>query len=83
MGEWKYSATILDLGTKWRLVVCQFTPGDRAPGTHWIGGWMGPITGLDALYERKISCPFGESNPGRPTGCLVAIRTEPTRLPKY
>jgi hypothetical protein len=20
----------------------RFTPGERAPGTHWIGGWMTP-----------------------------------------
>jgi hypothetical protein len=19
----------------------RFTPGERAPGTHWIGGWLG------------------------------------------
>jgi hypothetical protein len=25
MGEWRYSSTILDLGTRWRLVV-SFTP---------------------------------------------------------
>jgi hypothetical protein len=24
-----------------------FTPGKRAPGTHLIGGWVGPIAGLD------------------------------------
>jgi hypothetical protein len=28
--------------------VC-FTPGERAPGTHWIGGWEGPRAGLDAM----------------------------------
>jgi hypothetical protein len=27
----------------------RFTPGERAPGTHWIGGWVGPRTGLDAV----------------------------------
>jgi hypothetical protein len=37
---------ILDLGTRWRWVV-SFTPqplypGERFPGTHWIGGWVGP-----------------------------------------
>jgi hypothetical protein len=24
----------------------RFTPGDRAPGTHLIGGWLGPRAGL-------------------------------------
>jgi hypothetical protein len=23
-----------------------FTPGEIAPGTHWIGGWVGPRTAL-------------------------------------
>jgi hypothetical protein len=22
-------------------------PGERATGTHWIGGWVDPIAGLD------------------------------------
>jgi hypothetical protein len=26
----------------------RFTPGERTPGTHWIGGWVGPRAGLDA-----------------------------------
>jgi hypothetical protein len=44
---------------------CRFTPGERAPGTHWIGGWVGPGAGLDAEDKRKIvHCP--KSNPGRP-----------------
>jgi hypothetical protein len=32
----------------------RFTPGEEAPGTHWIGGWVGPRAGLDALDKRKI-----------------------------
>jgi hypothetical protein len=27
---------------------------DRAPGTHWTGGWVGPRIGLDAMEKRKI-----------------------------
>jgi hypothetical protein len=26
---------------------CRFTPEERAPGTHWIGGWVGPRAGLE------------------------------------
>jgi hypothetical protein len=26
----------------------RFTNGEIAPGTHWIGGWVGPRAGLDA-----------------------------------
>jgi hypothetical protein len=61
MEEWRYSATILDLGTR------RFTPWEKAPGTQWIGGWVGPRAGLDAVEKRKISCPCWESNPGRPS----------------
>jgi hypothetical protein len=25
----------------------RFTPRERAPGTHWIGGWVDPTAGLD------------------------------------
>jgi hypothetical protein len=32
----------------------RFTPGERAPGTHWIGGWEGPRDGLDAMGKTKI-----------------------------
>jgi hypothetical protein len=27
----------------------RFTPRERAPGTHWIGGWVGPRAVLDAV----------------------------------
>jgi hypothetical protein len=26
-------------------------PGVLAPGTHWIGGWVGPRAGLDAVEK--------------------------------
>jgi len=30
----------------------RFTPRERAPCTHWIGGWVGPRTGLKEIdYE--------------------------------
>jgi hypothetical protein len=58
---------VLDLGTKWRWAV-SFThlslyPRERAPGTHWIGGWVGPRAGLDKVVERKILIPCRDSNP--------------------
>jgi hypothetical protein len=33
-------------------------PGKEPPGTHWIGGWVGPRSGLEAgviyvMYEGK------------------------------
>jgi hypothetical protein len=29
----------------------RFTPGERTPGTHWVGGWVGPRAGLDDLEK--------------------------------
>jgi hypothetical protein len=27
---------------------------ERAPNTHWLGGWVGPRVGLDAAKKGKI-----------------------------
>jgi hypothetical protein len=29
-------------------------PGERTPGTHCTGGWMGPRIGLDTEVREKI-----------------------------
>jgi hypothetical protein len=29
-------------------------PGKEPPGTHWIGGWVGPRAGMDDLEKRKF-----------------------------
>jgi hypothetical protein len=49
--------------------LCRFTPGERAPGTHWIGGWVSPRDGLDTVERRKfLTLPGLELRPlGRPT----------------
>jgi len=41
----------------------RFAPREKAPGTHWIGGWVGPSVVLDAVVKRKIPRPRRESNP--------------------
>jgi hypothetical protein len=41
-GEWSASRTD------------RFTSRERAPVTHWIGGWVGPIAVLDAVVKRII-----------------------------
>jgi hypothetical protein len=57
MGEWRYSSTILDLSTRCRGVVSfmprPLYPGEKAPSTHFIGGWVGPRAGLDAVGGEK------------------------------
>jgi hypothetical protein len=43
-------------------------PGKGSPGTHWIGGWLGPRAGLDDMEKRKfLTLPGLELRPlGRP-----------------
>jgi len=46
LGEWRYSSTCcltlaLDVGEWWASRPGRFTPGERAPGTHCIEGWVG------------------------------------------
>jgi len=43
-----------------------FTLRERAPHINWIGGWVGPRTGLDMVLKKKIPSPHQESNPDHP-----------------
>jgi hypothetical protein len=52
----------------------RFTPRERAPDTHWIGGWVGPRAVLDAVVNRKIPNPRREPNPRTPIVQPVAQR---------
>jgi hypothetical protein len=62
-GEWRRSSTYsyplhwVKNGSlhAWKL----YPPRERAPGTHWIGGWVGPIAVLTAGEKRKISATDG------------------------
>jgi hypothetical protein len=47
---------------------------ERAPGTQWIGGWMGPRAVLDAVVKGKIPNPRRESNSRTPIVQPVAQR---------
>jgi hypothetical protein len=55
-GEWSTSRPI------------RFTPGERVPGTHWIGGWVDLRAGLDDREKGKfLTLPELELRPlGRP-----------------
>jgi hypothetical protein len=35
----------------------RFTSGGIVPGTRWIGGWVCPKAGLDAVNKRKSLFP--------------------------
>jgi hypothetical protein len=67
LGEWRYSSThsltlALDVGDWSASCPGCFTPRERAPGTHWIGGWVSPRAVLDVVV-RKIPIPHWELNP--------------------
>jgi hypothetical protein len=38
-------------GKRSALGPCRFTPGERATGSHWIGGWVDPGAGLDDMEK--------------------------------
>jgi hypothetical protein len=40
---------------------CRFTPRERAPCTHWIGGWVDPRAGLDDV-EKRNPWPYQDLN---------------------
>jgi hypothetical protein len=68
IGEWRYSSThslisALDEGERSASRPSRFTPREMAPGTHWIGGWVGLRARLDVVVKRKIPSPFLNSNP--------------------
>jgi hypothetical protein len=47
-----------------KLIVTQLVK--KYPGTHLIGGWMGPRAILDVAVKRKIPSPRRKSNPRTP-----------------
>jgi hypothetical protein len=49
------------------------SPGKELPGTHRIGGWVGPRARLDAMAKRQIPSPCQELNPNCPAHSLVTI----------
>jgi hypothetical protein len=70
-GERRYSSSFTTLaldGGKWSASRPgrAFTPGERTPGTHCTGGWVGPRAGLDTEARGKILFPCRGSNPARP-----------------
>jgi hypothetical protein len=47
-------------GGEWSaLRPCHFTPGERSPGTHWIGDWGDPQRRSRQYEEEKILDPTG------------------------
>jgi hypothetical protein len=40
------------VGGEWSASPSCVTPGERIPGTHWYGGWVGLRVGMDAVEKR-------------------------------
>jgi len=55
-------------------------PENQPPGSHWIGGWVGPRAGLGTVAKKKILSSCRKSNLYRSAGGLVIILTELSRL---
>jgi hypothetical protein len=53
----------------------RFTPGEKAPGTDWVAGWVSLKADLEAVAKRKNPCPCRESKPGRPASGLLTHYT--------
>jgi hypothetical protein len=58
MGEWMYRSTYfltsVLVGGEWSAShPGRFTSAEKAPGNHWVGGWMGPRTSLSDMEGRK------------------------------
>jgi hypothetical protein len=59
LGEWRDSSmhsltSALDGGEWSASRPGRIIPRERDLGNHWIGGWVGPRAGLDAVLKRKI-----------------------------
>jgi hypothetical protein len=59
MGEWMYRSSAL-AGGEWSASrPGRYTPGERAPGPHWIGGWVDPRVGPNDTEKWKFFTPPG------------------------
>jgi hypothetical protein len=63
--EWRLAPSILTSaldGSEWRASrTCLFTTMERAPGTLWIGGWVGHRAGLDAVSYSRCESSLSSS----------------------
>jgi hypothetical protein len=49
-----FLTSALDGGERSASLPGRFTFGEGTSGTRWIGGWVGPRSGLDTAKKRKI-----------------------------
>jgi len=83
-GGWRYTSTLLNLGTRWRSVVNANPPpplltAENKPHTLQTGGWVHPRDGR-AFWRRDISlAPIGIQTPARTNRSLLAMQITPSR----
>jgi hypothetical protein len=57
MGKQRYSSTSINHGARWRWMVTLHAPValslGKDTGTHWLGGSVGPRTGVDNLGKNR------------------------------
>jgi hypothetical protein len=53
----------------------RLTVGERASATHWVGDWVDPRVGLDAVAKR-IPALCRKLNPGHPVRSIVSLVTD-------
>jgi hypothetical protein len=68
--SYSFSTSALD-GGEWLVSRPSraFTPGEKNPGTHCTGGWVGSTAGLDTEASGEILSPLPgiePRSPGRP-----------------
>jgi hypothetical protein len=86
-GSWRYGSThsltlALDEG-EWSVSrPGRFTRRERAPDTHWIGGWVGLRAGLNAVVRRKVPSPCRDLNPPSSSPYPSAILLRKMPIPK-
>jgi hypothetical protein len=76
VGEEVQLHSFFNLGARRRWVISakhQLLYPREKPGTHCIGGWVGPRADLDGCGKSR---PDRDSIPGRPARSVVAIPTD-------
>jgi hypothetical protein len=78
MGAWIYRSIFLTttlVGEEWSVSrPGHYTPRERALGTHWIGGWLDPKTGLNDIEKFKfLTLPVLEHRPLSRPACRQSL----------
>jgi hypothetical protein len=68
-----FLTSALEGGGEWSASrPCRFTPGERTPGIHWMGFWVGPRAGVEEVAKKNMPNSFRELNPDYPAYNLGA-----------